>query len=77
MWVMLSESFDGHLRTTAVAVCAAVNWMTNWLVTQTFPLLAGVGLGIAYGIYAVFAVAAFFFVLKVLPETQGRKPAEQ
>lgn len=72
MWVMLSELFDSRLRTIAVAVCTAVNWMTNWLVTRTFPLLAGYGLGFAYGLYAVFAILAFFFVLKVLPETKGR-----
>jgi SP family sugar:H+ symporter-like MFS transporter len=72
MWVMLGELFDSNLRTTAVAVCTAVNWMTNWVVTRTFPLLAGVGLGFAYGLYAVFAVLAFIFVLKALPETKGR-----
>jgi SP family sugar:H+ symporter-like MFS transporter len=72
MWVMLGELFDSNLRTTAVAVCTAVNWMINWVVTRTFPLLAGVGLGFAYGLYAVFAVLAFIFVLKALPETKGR-----
>jgi SP family sugar:H+ symporter-like MFS transporter len=72
MWVMLGELFDGDLRTVAVAVCTAVNWLTNWLVTRTFPLLAGVGLGFAYGLYTVFAVLAFVFVLKALPETRGR-----
>jgi SP family sugar:H+ symporter-like MFS transporter len=72
MWVMLSELFDSNLRTTAVAVCTAVNWMTNWGVTRTFPLFAGVGLGFAYALYTVFAVVAFIFVLKALPETKGR-----
>jgi MFS transporter, SP family, sugar:H+ symporter len=72
MWVMLGELFDSNLRTTAVAACTAVNWLTNWLVTRTFPILAGFGLGIAYGLYAVFAALAFFFALKALPETKGR-----
>jgi SP family sugar:H+ symporter-like MFS transporter len=72
MWVMLGELFDSNLRTTAVAACTAVNWLTNWLVTRTFPILAGFGLGIAYGLYAVLAALAFFFALKVLPETEGR-----
>ena len=61
------------MRTTAVGVCTAVNWLTNWGVSRTFPLLAGRGLELAYGLYAVFAVAAFFFALLVLPETRGRK----
>jgi MFS transporter, SP family, sugar:H+ symporter len=72
MWLMLGELFDSNLRTAAVAVCTAVNWMTNWAVTRTFPMLAGVGLGFAYGLYAAFAALAFFFVLKALPETRGR-----
>lgn len=72
MWVMLTELFDSNLRTVAVAVCTAVNWTTNWAVTRTFPLLAGMGLGIAYGLYALFAALAFVFVLKALPETKGR-----
>jgi SP family sugar:H+ symporter-like MFS transporter len=46
--------------------------MTNWAVTRTFPLLAGVGLGFAYGLYTAFAALAFIFVLKVLPKTRGR-----
>jgi SP family sugar:H+ symporter-like MFS transporter len=72
MWLMLGELFDGNLRTSAVAVCTAVNWMTNWAVTQSFPSLAGVGLSFVYGLYTVFAALAFVFALKMLPETRGR-----
>ncbi|HWR36246.1 MAG TPA: sugar porter family MFS transporter [Clostridia bacterium] len=72
MWVMLGELFAGNLRTVAVAVCTAANWITNWAVTRTFPLLAGIGLGFVYGLYSAFAVLAFVFVLKALPETKGR-----
>jgi len=73
MWVMLGELFDGNLRTIGVAVCTAANWMTNWLVTRTFPLLAGVSLNITYGLYTLFAILAFVFVLMALPETKGRR----
>jgi len=72
MWLMLSELFDSRLRVPAVAVCTAVNWLTNWAVSWTFPLLAGVGLQLAYGLYAAFAALAFLFALRVLPETRGR-----
>lgn len=73
MWLMLSELFDTGVRTTAVGVCTAVNWLTNFGVSRTFPLLAGRGLELAYGLYAMFAVAAFLFALLALPETRGRK----
>jgi len=72
MWVMLGELFDSRLRNVAMAVCVAINWMTNWAVTRTFPLLAGLGLGFAYGLYAAFAAAAFIFAIRRLPETRGR-----
>ncbi|HST06715.1 MAG TPA: MFS transporter [Gemmatimonadaceae bacterium] len=53
-------------------MCTALNWLTNWAVTRTFPVRADVGLGIAYSLYAGFAVLALFFVWKTLPETKGR-----
>jgi MFS transporter, SP family, sugar:H+ symporter len=73
MWVMLSELFKSDIRTVAVAVCTAVNWTTNWAVTQSFPHLASLGLGVTYGLYAAFSALAFVFVWKVLPETRGRE----
>jgi MFS transporter, SP family, sugar:H+ symporter len=71
MWLMVNELFDSRLRITAVAVCTAGNWLTNWLVVRTFPLLAEAGLGLAYGLFALFAGLAFLFAFRVLPETRG------
>lgn len=70
MWVMLNELFGSNLRTTAVAVCTAVNWIMTWPVVRTFPPLASLGLGLAYGLFMVFAVLALLFVWRVLPETR-------
>lgn len=75
MWLMLGELFDSDLRTIAVAVCTAVNWLMNWLITLTFPVLANAGLDIAYGLYTVFAILGVVFVWKALPETKGKKLA--
>jgi SP family sugar:H+ symporter-like MFS transporter len=66
------QLFDSRLRTVAVAVCTALNWPTNCAVTRTFPLLAERGRGIAYSLYAGFALLALLFVWKSLPETKGR-----
>ena len=39
---------------------------------MTFPiLLAGIGLGGAYGIYAAFAVISIVFIAKFVHETKG------
>ncbi|WP_431789553.1 sugar porter family MFS transporter [Kocuria palustris] len=75
MWLMLGELFDSDLRTVAVAVCTAVNWLMNWLITLTFPVLAGIGLDLAYGLYTAFALLGVCFVWKSLPETKGRAMA--
>lgn len=72
LWVILGELFDGGLRTVGVAVCTAVNWAMNWAVVRTFPTIAGVGLGFAYGFYAGFALLALLFVWRAVPETRGR-----
>ena len=42
------------------------------MVSTSFPPLAAKGLGLAYGLYAFFAIISFFFVLKIVHETKGR-----
>ena len=42
------------------------------LVSTTFPALAAVGLGLAYGVYTFFAFVAIFFVIRFVRETKGR-----
>ncbi|MBO2452743.1 sugar porter family MFS transporter [Actinomadura barringtoniae] len=73
VWVMLGEMFNNFIRASALAVAAAAQWIANWIITVTFPGLSGVSLGLAYGLYTVFAVLAFLFVIKNVPETKGRE----
>jgi len=73
MWVMLGEMFPNQFRGAALAVCGLVHWLSNFTITMTFPvLLASIGLGLSYGIYAGFGVLAFFFVKRYVVETKGR-----
>ena len=71
MWVMLGEMFPSSIRTSAMAVSVAANWLANWAVTRTFPLLSEVGLGFTYGLYALFAFVGLAVVIKAVPETRG------
>ncbi|MFB4319430.1 sugar porter family MFS transporter [Actinomadura sp. 21ATH] len=73
VWVMLGEMFSNFIRASALAVAAAAQWIANWAITTTFPGLSGVSLGLAYGIYTVFAALAFLFVIRAVPETKGRE----
>ena len=43
------------------------------MITTSFPSLKGASLGLAYGIYAGFAVLSFIFVRWVVTETNGRE----
>lgn len=72
VWVLLGEMFPGRIRAKALAVAAAAQWIANFLVTVTFPLMSqDVSLTLTYGIYAVFAALSFFFVFAKIPETKG------
>lgn len=73
MWVLLGEMFPNQFRGGALAICGLIHWLSNFTITLTFPiLLASIGLGLAYGIYAGFGIVAFFFVRKMVNETMGR-----
>jgi SP family sugar:H+ symporter-like MFS transporter len=74
MWVMLGEMFPNRIRGSALAVAGLFQWVTNFLITWTFPmLLAGIGLATAYGLYAAAAAISAFFVLRFVRETRGRE----
>jgi SP family sugar:H+ symporter-like MFS transporter len=73
MWVLLGEMFPNRLRGAALSVCGATNWVANFAVTVTFlPLLKGVGLSGAYGLYAAAAGISLLFVSLAVRETKGK-----
>ncbi len=73
MWVMLGEMFSNKFRGAALAVAGLTQWGSNFLITITFPiLLASIGLGISYGIYAAFGIIAYVFVRRFVTETKGK-----
>ena len=72
MWVMLGEMFPNQLRGSGLAVSGLVQWLSNFAITMTFPLmLAGIGLAGAYGFYAISAAVSVLFVWFVVHETRG------
>ncbi|MEU6250737.1 sugar porter family MFS transporter [Glycomyces sp. NPDC047010] len=71
VWVLLGEMFPNRIRASALGVAAAAQWISNWLITVTFPELAQTGLFLAYGLYALFALISFVFVWKMVRETKG------
>jgi MFS transporter, SP family, sugar:H+ symporter len=73
VWVLLGEMFPNRMRAMALSLAAGAQWVANWVVTVSFPTLKDIGLGLAYGLYAGFALLSFFFVLKMIEETKGKQ----
>jgi SP family sugar:H+ symporter-like MFS transporter len=73
MWVMLGEMFPNQIRGSALAVAGFAQWFANYLIAQTFPIMAGWSLTGAYLFYAVSAVVSFFLVQKLVHETRGKE----
>jgi MFS transporter, SP family, xylose:H+ symportor len=78
-WVLLSEIFPNQIRGKAMAVAVAAQWIANYIVSSTFPILDRNAFlvqhfnhGFAYWIYGVMSVLAALFVWKLVPETKGR-----
>ncbi|MCW3066177.1 MAG: sugar transporter [Solirubrobacterales bacterium] len=71
VWVLLGEMFPNRIRGRALGVAAGAQWISNWTVSTTFPALKNAGLGLAYSIYAAFAVLSLLFVLRFVTETKG------
>jgi SP family sugar:H+ symporter-like MFS transporter len=73
MWVMLGEIFPNKFRGAALALAGMSNWVANFIIAITFPvLLTKFGLGFSYGIYAIFGIIAFVFVFRYVKETKGK-----
>jgi MFS family permease len=71
-WVLLGEMFNNKIRGSALSVGAAAQWIANFAVTMTFPLmLRAFGLGASYGVYAAAAAVSAVFVLRAVRETKG------
>jgi len=78
-WVLLSEIFPNQIRGKAMALAVAMQWIANYLVSWTFPVLDKNPYlvdhfkhGFAYWIYGVMGILAALFMGRFVPETKGR-----
>jgi SP family xylose:H+ symportor-like MFS transporter len=78
-WVLLSEIFPNQIRGKAMALAVAAQWIANYLVSWSFPILDKSPYlverfhhGFAYWIYGVMSIAAALFMWRMVPETKGR-----
>ncbi len=78
-WVLLSEIFPNQIRGKAMALAVAMQWIANYLVSWTFPILdknpylvEHFHHGFGYWIYGVMGVLAAIFMASMVPETKGK-----
>ncbi len=84
VWVILSEIFPNKIRSVAMSIAVAAQWLANYFVSQTFPMIVesdanklqvdgGVwNNALPYFLFSVFIVIIIVFVWKFIPETKGK-----
>ncbi len=80
-WVLLSEIFPNSIKGKAMAIAVAAQWVANFFVSTTFPMMDRSSLlnamfnhGFAYWIYGGMSILAALFVLRFVPETKAAQP---
>lgn len=71
-WVLIAEIFPNTIRSQAVAIAVAAQWISNFLVSATFPSLSAWSIGGTYCIYALMSLLSALFVWRWVPETKGK-----
>jgi MFS family permease len=72
-WLTGSEIYPLGVRSAGTATQAAALWGTNLIISITLLTIVDfLGVGPTLWIYAFFNVAAFVFVLKLMPDLTGR-----
>ena len=84
VWVLLSEIFPNKIRSAAMAVAVAAQWLANYFVSQTFPIVVDSDANklvmdggtwnnsLPYFIFSGFIIFIIFFSWKFIPETKGK-----
>jgi MFS transporter, SP family, xylose:H+ symportor len=78
-WVLLAEMFPNSIKSRAMALAVAAQWIANLFVSWTFKILIGNSAlnalfnhGFPYWMYGVFSFLAAAFVYFYVPETKRR-----
>ena len=80
-WVLIAEIFPNTIRSAAVAIAVAFQWIFTFIVSSTFLPMYNMSAGnmgekfghmFAYALYGVICVIAIIFIWKLVPETKGK-----
>ena len=78
-WVLLAEIFPNSVRSTVMSIAVASQWIANFLVSWSFPMLDKSAFlterfnhGMAYWLYGLMGLLAAWFIWRMIPETKGK-----
>jgi len=72
VWVLIPEIFPNHYRSEGVAISVFILWVSNFVVSVTFPYLLNALQGYAFFIYALMCSLCLIFCITMLKETKGK-----
>ena len=84
VWVILSEIFLNRVRSIAMSIAVAGQWLANYFVSQSFPMIVESDVNklqidggdwnnaLPYFLFSGFIVIIILFVWKFIPETKGK-----
>ncbi|OOF66206.1 sugar porter family MFS transporter [Rodentibacter caecimuris] len=78
MWVLIGEIFPNHMRAQGLSIAVSFNWIFNFVVSQSFPmmnenpyLLEKFHGAFPMWLFAGCCIIGFFFLIRYVPETKG------
>ena len=80
-WVLISEIFPNTIRSGAMAIAVAFQWIFNFIVSSSFVPMYNMTLGdmgesfghfFVYALYGSICILAAWFVSRLVPETKGK-----
>lgn len=70
-WFIIAEIIPLHARDSAMALGIFINWVANWLVAFTFPILLEYTQPYTFLVFVATTAFFLYFTLFFVPETKG------
>lgn len=76
-WVYLSEIFPNRIRALALSLSTFALWLADFIISYSFPIMTmHMSTSATLGIYALFCIIAFVYMITNIPETKGKSLEE-
>lgn len=70
-WFIIAEIFPLRARDTAMAIGIFINWIANWFVAFTFPILLEYTQPYTFLLFVATTAFFLYFTIRYVPETKG------